>query len=128
MLTEGASNKVIALKMVITELTVKVHMKAILRKLRLQNRTQAAMWARNHVDEAVWAGLSTPAPGWAGASRQGRNVARRRLLSASGLRRTAPTNCVRKEATVTPPCGSAAACLTDAFCCFLKGEALANGG
>jgi len=62
MLTEGASNKVIALKMVITESTVKVHMKAILRKLRLQNRTQAAMWARNHVDEAVWAGLSTPGP------------------------------------------------------------------
>ncbi len=62
MLTEGASNKVIALKMVITESTVKVHMKAILRKLRLQNRTQAAMWARNHVHEAVWAGLSTLAP------------------------------------------------------------------
>ena len=35
-LTEGASNKVIALKLVITESTVKVHMKAILRKLRLQ--------------------------------------------------------------------------------------------
>jgi two-component system, NarL family, nitrate/nitrite response regulator NarL len=40
-LTEGASNKVIARKLVITESTVKVHMKAILRKLRLQNRTQA---------------------------------------------------------------------------------------
>src|SRR4029079_18038156 len=62
MLTEGASNKVIALKMVITESTLKVHMKPILRKLRLQNRTQAAMWARNHVDEAVWAGLSAPGP------------------------------------------------------------------
>jgi two-component system nitrate/nitrite response regulator NarL len=49
MLMEGASNKVIALKLVITESTVKVHMKAILRKLRLQNRTQAAIWARNHV-------------------------------------------------------------------------------
>src|SRR6185437_16005755 len=63
MLTEGASNKVIALKMVITESTVKVHMKSILRKLRLQNRTQAAMWARNHVDQVVWAGLSTLVPG-----------------------------------------------------------------
>ena len=50
-LTEGASNKVIALKLVITELTVKVHMKAILRKLRLQNRTQAAIWARTHLGE-----------------------------------------------------------------------------
>ena len=52
-LTEGASNKVIALKLVITELTVKVHMKSILRKLRLQNRTQAAIWARTHLDELV---------------------------------------------------------------------------
>ena len=52
-LTEGASNKVIALKLVITESTVKVHMKAILRKLRLQNRTQAAIWARTHLDEPL---------------------------------------------------------------------------
>jgi two-component system nitrate/nitrite response regulator NarL len=51
MLMEGASNKVIALKFVITESTVKVHMKAILRKLRLQNRTQAAIWARDHSSE-----------------------------------------------------------------------------
>ena len=50
-LMEGASNKVIALKLVMTELTVKVHMKAILRKLRLQNRTQVAMWARDHANE-----------------------------------------------------------------------------
>ena len=54
MLMQGASNKVIARNMVITESTVKVHMKAILRKLRLQNRTQAAIWARNHVNEADW--------------------------------------------------------------------------
>ena len=50
-LMEGASNKVIARKLVITEATVKVHMKAILRKLRLQNRTQAAIWARNYLGE-----------------------------------------------------------------------------
>ena len=50
-LMEGASNKVIALKLVMTESTVKVHMKAILRKLRLQNRTQVAMWARDHANE-----------------------------------------------------------------------------
>ena len=52
-LTEGASNKIIARKMVITESTVKVHMKAILRKLRLQNRTQAAIWARTHLGEML---------------------------------------------------------------------------
>ena len=51
MLMEGASNKGIALKVVMTESTVKVHMKAILRKLRLQNRTQAAIWARDHSNE-----------------------------------------------------------------------------
>jgi len=51
MLTQGASNKTIAFKLVITESTVKVHMKAILRKLRLQNRTQAAIWASNNVAE-----------------------------------------------------------------------------
>ena len=51
MLMEGASNKGIALKVVMTKSTVKVHMKAILRKLRLQNRTQAAIWARDHSNE-----------------------------------------------------------------------------
>ena len=50
-LTEGASNKMIALKLVMTESTVKVHMKAILRKLRVQSRTQAAIWARTHLAE-----------------------------------------------------------------------------
>ena len=40
-LMEGASNKVIALKLVMTDSTVKVHMKANSRKLQLQNRTQA---------------------------------------------------------------------------------------
>jgi len=54
MLMQGDSNKVIARKMVITESTVKVHMKAILRKLRLRNRTQAAIWARNHVGETAF--------------------------------------------------------------------------
>jgi two-component system nitrate/nitrite response regulator NarL len=54
MLMQGSSNKVIARNLVITESTVKVHMKAILRKLRLQNRTQAAIWARNHVNEDDW--------------------------------------------------------------------------
>ena len=50
-LMEGASNKGIALRLVITESTVKVHIKAILRKLRLDNRTQAAIWARDHSSE-----------------------------------------------------------------------------
>jgi two-component system, NarL family, nitrate/nitrite response regulator NarL len=48
LLTEGASNKVIARAASIAEATVKVHVKAILRKIGAQNRTQAAMWAMNH--------------------------------------------------------------------------------
>jgi two-component system nitrate/nitrite response regulator NarL len=45
---EGDSNKSIARKIDITEATVKVHVKAILRKIRVQNRTQAAIWGINH--------------------------------------------------------------------------------
>jgi two-component system nitrate/nitrite response regulator NarL len=44
-LREGAPNKVIARKLDITEATIKVHVKAILRKIGAANRTQAAMWA-----------------------------------------------------------------------------------
>jgi two-component system nitrate/nitrite response regulator NarL len=44
-LEDGASNKVIARKLGITESTVKVHLKAIMRKLRVKNRTQTAIWA-----------------------------------------------------------------------------------
>lgn len=44
----GDSNKCIARKMDIAEATVKVHVKAILRKIRVQNRTQAAIWAINN--------------------------------------------------------------------------------
>lgn len=45
---EGDSNKCIARKMDIAEATVKVHVKAILRKIRVQNRTQAAIWGINN--------------------------------------------------------------------------------
>lgn len=45
---EGNSNKCIARKMDIAEATVKVHVKAILRKIRVQNRTQAAIWGINN--------------------------------------------------------------------------------
>jgi two-component system nitrate/nitrite response regulator NarL len=44
-LKEGAPNKAIARKLDITEATIKVHVKAILRKIGASNRTQAAMWA-----------------------------------------------------------------------------------
>jgi len=44
-LADGAPNKVIAQSLAITEATVKVHVKAVLRKIRVRNRTQAAVWA-----------------------------------------------------------------------------------
>jgi len=44
-LMRGESNKVIAKKLDVAEATIKVHVKAILRKIGLANRTQAAMWA-----------------------------------------------------------------------------------
>jgi len=44
-LVGGYSNKMIARIHSVTESTVKVHMKAILRKIRVSNRTQAAIWA-----------------------------------------------------------------------------------
>ncbi|WP_243367884.1 response regulator transcription factor [Microvirga solisilvae] len=47
-LTQGESNKEIARRLEISEGTVKVHIKAILRKLQVKNRTQAAMWASTH--------------------------------------------------------------------------------
>jgi len=46
-LSVGDSNKTIARNADIAEATVKVHVKAILRKLRLKNRTQAAVWGLN---------------------------------------------------------------------------------
>src|SRR5260221_6822197 len=44
----GDSNKCIARKIDIAEATVKVHVKAILRKIGVQNRTQAAIWGMNN--------------------------------------------------------------------------------
>jgi two-component system, NarL family, nitrate/nitrite response regulator NarL len=44
-LLRGHSNKMIARELNISEATVKVHLKALLRKLNARNRTQAAIWA-----------------------------------------------------------------------------------
>jgi len=49
----GSSNKAIAYKMAITEATVKVHIKSILRKIRARNRTQAAIWAVTNLSDAL---------------------------------------------------------------------------
>jgi two-component system nitrate/nitrite response regulator NarL len=44
-LVQGQSNRMIARTCDVTEATVKAHMKSILRKIRVKNRTQAAIWA-----------------------------------------------------------------------------------
>ncbi len=46
-LTTGAANKQIARDLGITEATVKIHMKSLIRKIGVSNRTQAALWAIN---------------------------------------------------------------------------------
>jgi two-component system, NarL family, nitrate/nitrite response regulator NarL len=48
-LVEGSSNKHIARQLGVAEATVKVHIKAILRKAKVANRTQAAMWAQRQL-------------------------------------------------------------------------------
>jgi len=47
-LLDGAQNKQIAHQLKISDGTVKVHLKAILKKIHVQNRTQAAIWALAH--------------------------------------------------------------------------------
>ena len=47
-LARGESNKAIARQCYLAETTVKAHLKAILRKIGVQNRTQAAVWAIDH--------------------------------------------------------------------------------
>lgn len=51
-LIRGDSNKHIARDLSIAEATVKVHVKAILRKIRVRNRTQAAIWAISNGETA----------------------------------------------------------------------------
>lgn len=47
-LAKGMSNKLIARKFGIAEGTVKVHVKNVLKKLKLRSRVEAAVWAVNH--------------------------------------------------------------------------------
>jgi two-component system, NarL family, nitrate/nitrite response regulator NarL len=61
-LIAGEPNKVIARKIDIAEATVKVHIKAILRKIRVQNRTQAAIWAMSNGMSITAIGNGSPTP------------------------------------------------------------------
>lgn len=59
-LVEGQSNKTIARALDIMEATVKVHVKAILRKIGVQNRTQAAIWALGNLSLAQFVAMPEP--------------------------------------------------------------------
>jgi two-component system nitrate/nitrite response regulator NarL len=60
-LVEGSANKLIARRLEIAEATVKVHIKGLLRKINVSNRTQAAIWALNQSVAARPAQSATPA-------------------------------------------------------------------
>lgn len=58
LVTRGASNKEIAHRLTISEQTVKNHMTAVLRKLNVDDRTQAAVYALRH----GWVRLESAVP------------------------------------------------------------------
>lgn len=58
-LSHGSPNKIIARRFGITEATVKVHVKVILRKISARNRTEAAIWACNYLAQSDPSRLQT---------------------------------------------------------------------
>lgn len=61
-LAGGLSNKEIARELGISDETVKVHIKNLLRKLKLKSRLEAAVWALQHPDFRNGARPAGPAP------------------------------------------------------------------
>ncbi|HTU15129.1 MAG TPA: response regulator transcription factor [Solirubrobacterales bacterium] len=51
LVAEGKANKVIAMRLEISEKTVKNHLSAVFQKLDVSDRTQAALWAQRHEHE-----------------------------------------------------------------------------
>jgi two-component system nitrate/nitrite response regulator NarL len=76
-LMQGESSKIIARQFDITEATVKVHIKAILRKISVRNRTQAAVWAHSHLTNTVHGPIAN------GSSRAGLKNLNRTLSGVS---------------------------------------------
>ena len=52
LVVDGLANKQIARKLGIAERTVKAHLTAVFQRLGVADRTQAALWARDHLDVA----------------------------------------------------------------------------
>jgi len=57
-LLHGESNKQIARRLRVTEATIKVHMKSAMRKIKANNRTQAAIWAHGQGQVPIHDGAS----------------------------------------------------------------------
>lgn len=53
LLAEGCSNKTIARRLSVSDSTIRVHVRAILKKLKMQNRTQAALYAIGMQDDGI---------------------------------------------------------------------------
>jgi len=83
-LLNGYPNKVIAHHLDITESTVKVHLKGILRKIRATNRTQAAIWALNRGLGAAVTNTSGNRPGVSVAFTAARSAEERTEAGAAG--------------------------------------------
>jgi two-component system nitrate/nitrite response regulator NarL len=61
LLVDGMSNKVIASTLQMAESTAKLHLRSIMKKLRVSNRTQAALWAAGRgLAHAEPAGVGVP--------------------------------------------------------------------
>ncbi|WP_201863922.1 LuxR C-terminal-related transcriptional regulator [Microvirga soli] len=50
-LRDGAPNKAIARKLDVAEVTVKLHVKSLLKKIGAENRTRAAIWAAEYLSQ-----------------------------------------------------------------------------
>jgi two-component system, NarL family, nitrate/nitrite response regulator NarL len=77
LLVAGHPNKLIARHLGIAEATVKVHLKSVQRKIRVENRTQAAIWALANLPE-----LGPPSRGFACAPKSA--LGRLPFVSATG--------------------------------------------
>jgi two-component system nitrate/nitrite response regulator NarL len=99
----GHSNKIIARHLNIAEGTVKVHLKAVLKKLHLSNRTQAAIWANNNRIGRV-AVSAAPAAEDAVPANAGPTLSKLSVATAESGKITS----VASAASQTSPCPDAA--------------------
>lgn len=62
LIAKGCSNKVIARNLGINDTTVRVHVRSVLRKIGVHNRTEAALFVMNHQESETVSVPTLPAP------------------------------------------------------------------